>query len=176
MPHCGSVLVTSTKALWASSYQKECRTATARLNCCCAAPLHDTIKLTRPSFSPISCLCCSGSCAFGVSGKRSKTRDTPRKNLLSFITVSISNALMPIKSVHVSLIIRAAGPPERSRRQPAEVRLDRCCAGRSLVNNFAANHRHQAMRLQDFHLGNLHDIGGQHRQVGKLSNFNRTAQ
>src|SRR6266403_4612933 len=175
MAHLGSVLVTSTKALWASSYQNECSRATARLNCCCAAPLQDTVKLTWPSFSPISCLCCSGSCAFGVSETRRRTRDTPRKNLLSFITVSISNALMPIKSVPVSLVIRAAGPPERSRRQPAEVRLDRCRAGRSLVNNFAANHRHQAMRLQNIHFRNLHDVRGQHRQVGKLSNFNSTA-
>src|SRR6266403_3244823 len=94
MAHLGSVLVTSTKALWASSYQNECSRETARLNCCCAAPLQDTVKLTWPSFSPISCLCCSGSCAFGVSETRRRTRDTPRKNLLSFITVSISNALI----------------------------------------------------------------------------------
>src|ERR1044071_8811849 len=140
MPHFGSVFVTSVNPFSASSYQNECRSATARLNCCCARRLHDTEKLTRPSFSPISCLCRCVSCAFTENGKRSTPRDAPRNNLLSFITIPIC------KSVDE-------------------------WSGRHLVfeNDLAANHRHHATGLQDFHLRNLHDIGREHRQIGKLA-------
>src|SRR3989442_11587125 len=58
MAHDGSVTVTSVNALVASSYQNECNIATARSNCWLAAGLHDTGKLTVPSFScgaPFSC-------------------------------------------------------------------------------------------------------------------------
>src|SRR5438445_4032862 len=50
--HAGSVTVTSVKALTASSYQNECRKATARANCWLAAGVHETGKVTVPSFSP----------------------------------------------------------------------------------------------------------------------------
>src|SRR6185295_7645752 len=87
MPHFGSVLVTSRKPLSASSYQKECKSATARLNFCCATLLQDTAKLTRPSFSPISCLWDCISCAPSPSGNRNNVSEDPRNNLLKFITI-----------------------------------------------------------------------------------------
>src|SRR5215203_2778763 len=49
--HGGSVTVTSAKAFSASSYSKEWSHATARLNCFWASGVHETVKLTRPSFS-----------------------------------------------------------------------------------------------------------------------------
>src|SRR5436189_827455 len=52
--HDGSVTVTSVKALIASSYQNECSSATARANCSLAAGLHETGKVTVPSFSPLA--------------------------------------------------------------------------------------------------------------------------
>src|SRR5215217_4314901 len=63
MPQRGSVAVTSSNAFSASSYSKECSQATARLNCFWACGVQETGKLTRPSFSEVSCLCGPISCA-----------------------------------------------------------------------------------------------------------------
>src|SRR5438132_6642955 len=85
MPHFGSDFATSANPFSASSYQKECKRATARLNCCGDA-LHDMAKLTRPSFSPMSCRCCDMSWALNVSGQSSAAKDPATKNRLIFIT------------------------------------------------------------------------------------------
>src|ERR1043166_5709311 len=42
-----------------------------------------------------------------------------------------------------------------------------------LVNNLSADHRHHAARFQYFRFRNLHDIGGQHREVAELAWFDR---
>src|SRR6266511_1603418 len=56
IPQPGSVLVTAAKPWAAASNQKECNRATARLNSCWAAGVHDTGRSTVPSFSvPRSC-------------------------------------------------------------------------------------------------------------------------
>src|SRR6516165_2603467 len=49
MAQLGSISATPVKAFTASSYQNECRSATARVNCCCASPLQETGKPTSPT-------------------------------------------------------------------------------------------------------------------------------
>src|SRR5215472_18479154 len=52
MAQAGSASATPVKALTASSYQKECRIATARTKRCWAALLQEIGKCAVPSFSP----------------------------------------------------------------------------------------------------------------------------
>jgi hypothetical protein len=47
---------TTVKALTASSYQNECKSATARVNCCCASAPQETGKPTSPTL-PMACAC-----------------------------------------------------------------------------------------------------------------------
>jgi len=56
MAQLGSVSATPVKAFTASSYQNECSSATARVNCCCASALQETGKPTSPTL-PIACAC-----------------------------------------------------------------------------------------------------------------------
>src|ERR1700758_606968 len=56
MAQVGSISATVAKALTASSYQKECSKATARVNCCCASALQETGNPTSPTL-PIACAC-----------------------------------------------------------------------------------------------------------------------
>src|SRR5262249_36905555 len=52
IPHDGSAWSVASNPLIAEPNQKECSSATARLNSACAAALHDVGKFTVPSFSP----------------------------------------------------------------------------------------------------------------------------
>jgi len=56
MAQLGSVSATPVKTFTASSYQNECSSATARVNCCCASALQETGKPTSPTL-PIACAC-----------------------------------------------------------------------------------------------------------------------
>src|SRR3984893_12199126 len=56
MAQAGSVSATTVKALTDSSYQNECKSATARVNCCCASALQETGKPTSPTL-PMACAC-----------------------------------------------------------------------------------------------------------------------
>src|SRR5215831_15607 len=56
MAQLGSVSATPVKAFTASSYQNECSSATARVNCCCASALQETGKPTSPTL-PTACAC-----------------------------------------------------------------------------------------------------------------------
>src|SRR3990172_3008533 len=73
--------VMGAKALLPASNQKECRSATARLNSCWAAGLHETGKWTVPSFSGAP----GFSCASAAEAESRATRITNRSILLGFI-------------------------------------------------------------------------------------------
>src|SRR6267142_1383008 len=84
MAHRRSVTVTCLNAVSASSYQKECRSATARLNCFWAAGLHDTWKWTSPTEpgAPCGCACSSWHQA---AAQESATNAANRGHLASFM-------------------------------------------------------------------------------------------
>jgi hypothetical protein len=39
------------------------------------------------------------------------------------------------------------------------------------VDNFAADYRHRAGRLEDFGFGDFHNVGGENGEVGELAGF-----
>jgi hypothetical protein len=51
MAHDGSFWASAVNAFTVSGKKNECSIATARLNCICAAALHEIGKLTSPNFS-----------------------------------------------------------------------------------------------------------------------------
>src|SRR5689334_10886134 len=94
MAQVGSVAATTVKALTASSYQNECKSATARVNCCCASALQETGKPTSPTL-PMACACNAVGAASDVA--RAEASSALRSEICAIANtpVRVSNFAVP---------------------------------------------------------------------------------
>src|SRR5207244_533058 len=88
--------------------------------------------------------------------KRSLRKVFMASSLLFPISKLATGAIL---SCH-SLIINITSPPEIGSRHIREICLNCRRTAHSLIHYLAANHGHHTMRLENFHLGNVHNIGG----------------
>src|SRR6185295_15627215 len=103
MLHCGSMLPTSVNAFSASSYSNEWSHATARLNCFCAAGLHDTEKLTVPSFSELSCRCGCISCADAERDTSETLNNATMAKAFLFISICFQRVAKEVRGASSAL-------------------------------------------------------------------------
>src|ERR1043166_3681413 len=84
MAQDGSCAATAANAFTVSGKKNECSIATARLNCACAAALHETGKLTSPSFS--SCARAAGCPSTTTRAEVNSTHDR-RMRAMAFSSI-----------------------------------------------------------------------------------------